>query len=331
MQTLVGPLYTWVLIIKDSVVSFKIQALILISLQPPSVHEPVWYSRYILAPVVFLLIRSLFLTVKSSWSCKHFHISLYAIDNWLDFFQVSTPPNPNVGPETRGPAPQDGAPYPQSQPPPDQQAYPPPPGGAYPPYVPYAPYPSAYGYQGYPTPGAQGYPGQFPPTNSQFPPSLGQFPGQYGAYPPPTGTPPTGGYPTGAPTPGQYPSNGQYILPIGQQGIPGQYPGFSPAGNYPLPEVPIPQPTPLGGAPAAHYQPGYYPPPPPSNQPLWYLGTFIPDPRAPPAQHGVQKVPDYDPAPTYHSVIKAISSGNDKQCQSRSSTNEHYLIFIYKI
>ena len=167
-------------------------------------------------------------------------------------------------------------------------------------------------------PGVPSYPGQYPPTN-QYPPSPGQFPGQYGQYPPPTGAPPTGQYPT---PPGQYPPTGQYLPPTGQYFPPtGQYPGFSPTGNYPFPGGPIAQTTSPGAsadAYAPHRQASYYPPPQVANQPLWYLGTLIPDPHAPAAQHGVHKVPDYDPAMTYYSVVKAINSGHDSQCQSKS-------------
>jgi hypothetical protein len=252
----------------------------------------------------------------------------------LDSFQISAP-TPSIASETRhSPAPQGGAPHlhhslSHPHPPPGQQPYP-----QYSPYAPpqgYPPY--AYGLQGYP-----GVPGQYPPTNSQFPPSPAQFPGQY-EYPLPTGTPPTGQYPPGASTPGQYfqPTgqlpNGQYLPPLGQPptgqygpppGPPpgqlptgpylsftGQYPGVPPSGNY---GIPIPQGA-DGFAPP--YQAGYYPPPV-ANQPSWYLGTLIPDPHAPAAQHGVHKVPDYDPGLTYNSVVKAINGGHDLQCQSKS-------------
>ena len=114
-------------------------------------------------------------------------------------------------------------------------------------------------------------------------------------------------YPTGPPMAGP---TGGYLSPTGQ------YPGFPPTGNFPLTGVPIAQPIPQG---AAQYQPVYYPAPPVANQPSWYLGTLIPDPHAPPAQHGAQKVPDYDPALTYYSLVKALNSGNDHQCQSKSS------------
>lgn len=62
----------------------------------------------------------------------------------------------------------------------------------------------------------------------------------------------------------------------------------------------------------SYYQPGYYPAPPVSNQPS-YLGSPIPDPHAPAAHHGVQKVPGYDPALTYDAIVKVIHSGHDAQ------------------
>lgn len=65
------------------------------------------------------------------------------------------------------------------------------------------------------------------------------------------------------------------------------------------------------------YQPGYYPASSVPNQPLWYLGTPIPDPHAPAAPHGIEKVPGYDPAVTYNVVVKAVHSSNHTQCQSK--------------
>lgn len=89
------------------------------------------------------------------------------------------------------------------------------------------------------------------------------------------------------------------------------------------------------GAQSSYYQPGYYSAPPVANQPAWYLGTPIPNPHAPAAYHGVQKVPGYDPALTYNTVVKAINSGHDAQCQSKNlllwdyvSTDGCFLLFF---
>ena len=120
--------------------------------------------------------------------------------------------------------------------------------------------------------------------------------------------------------------SGGYLSPTGQ------YPGFPPTGNFPLTGVPIAQPNlPGSDAFAALYQPAYFPPPPVTNQPLWYLGTPIPDPHAPAAHYGAHKVPDYDPALTYHSVVKAINSGHESQCQSISSIFKIFLVHMYLI
>jgi len=52
--------------------------------------------------------------------------------------------------------------------------------------------------------------------------------------------------------------------------------------------------------------PYYAPMPHHPQDPLFYLGTAIPDPAAPPAAHGVQKVPGYDPASDYNQIARAI-------------------------
>lgn len=210
-----------------------------------------------------------------------------------------------------------GAPNPSGAPP---QAYSgPPPGGS----SPYAPqgYPQAY-------PGAYGYPGYPPPPGSQYPPPPGQYPPPPGQYQPPPGQyqpPPPGYYPsaTGVPPAGQYPPS---------TGLPpvGQFPVAPPAGQHPpppgAPTAPYQIPGAVPGFPGAGaiasqspYQAGYFPPPPVARQPLWYLGTAIPDPYAPPAPHGVQKVPGYDPTLTLGSVVKAINSSNEAQCQPITS------------
>lgn len=53
----------------------------------------------------------------------------------------------------------------------------------------------------------------------------------------------------------------------------------------------------------------YFPPPMPMvhAEPLWYLGTPIVDPHAPPAPHGVVKVSGYDPAVDYEKIQKATA------------------------
>ncbi|KAF8799887.1 Annexin [Phlegmacium glaucopus] len=185
-------------------------------------------------------------------------------------------------------------------------------------------------------PKAQQPPSQYPPPPGQYPPPPGQYPPPPGQYPPP----PPGQYPP--PPPGQYPPPpGQYPPPPGP---PGQHPPSSATGQYPSPsgvppagQYPTPPPTgappgqyapPTGAPPTGHavpsfagagaiasqssYQPGYLPPPV-ANRPLWYLGTAIPDPQAPPAPHGVQKVPGYDPAATFELVVKAINTVSDTQ------------------
>ena len=50
-------------------------------------------------------------------------------------------------------------------------------------------------------------------------------------------------------------------------------------------------------------------------EPLWYLGTPIVDPHAPPAPHGVVKVPGYDPAVDYEKIQKATGSGRGDEAK----------------
>lgn len=126
-----------------------------------------------------------------------------------------------------------------------------------------------------------------------------------GYYPPPTGVPPAGQYPG---PPGQYPP------PNGNP--PSEAPGTPPAGGRYSPPASVyqmPSSASIYSVAQSSYQPGYYPAPPGENQ--WYLGTAIPDPHTPPAPHGVQKVPGYDPALTFNVVVEAINSSNDAQCQ----------------
>jgi annexin A7/11 len=62
----------------------------------------------------------------------------------------------------------------------------------------------------------------------------------------------------------------------------------------------------------------YFPPPPMPMvhaEPLWYLGTPIVDPHAPPAPHGIVKVPGYDPAVDYEKIQKATAGrGDEAKC-----------------
>ena len=62
----------------------------------------------------------------------------------------------------------------------------------------------------------------------------------------------------------------------------------------------------------------YFPPPPMPMvhvEPLWYLGTPIVDPHAPPAPHGVIKVQGYDPAADYEKIQKATGSGRGDEAK----------------
>ncbi|KAF9462254.1 hypothetical protein BDZ94DRAFT_1367942 [Collybia nuda] len=134
-----------------------------------------------------------------------------------------------------------------------------------------------------------------PPVNAS------SYPG-YGPPPPIPPNHPTAGYQGG-----YAPPQGGYTAP------PGQYPGsYAPPHGPPAGQSPYP-PTPLYDAPQTYpdYPPapqfqgppqGYYPPP---QAPLWYLGSPIPDPFAPPAQYGVQKVPGYDPISDCEAIRKA--------------------------
>ena len=62
-----------------------------------------------------------------------------------------------------------------------------------------------------------------------------------------------------------------------------------------------------------------------SNQPghslstLWYLGIAIPDPYAPAAHYGAQKVPGYNPALAYETLVNAIDKLDYPRGQSKSS------------
>lgn len=46
-----------------------------------------------------------------------------------------------------------------------------------------------------------------------------------------------------------------------------------------------------------------------AQDPLFYLGTAIPDPHAPVAAHGVQKLPGYDPTTDFNAVMRATRGG----------------------
>ena len=83
--------------------------------------------------------------------------------------------------------------------------------------------------------------------------------------------------------------------------------------------VPVPhQPIIPGVNPIVPLGPG---PPyaPPGQDPLFFLGTVIPDPRAHPASLGVQKVPGYDPAHHYNNLTAALGNanvpGNEAKCE----------------
>ncbi|KAF8174952.1 hypothetical protein BJ912DRAFT_989350 [Pholiota molesta] len=66
--------------------------------------------------------------------------------------------------------------------------------------------------------------------------------------------------------------------------MPGFPPSAAPYGAYPPHQAPVP----------VHHQ-----------DPLVYLGAAIPDPAAPPAPHGIQKVPGYDPSHDYNEILRA--------------------------
>ncbi|GLB39533.1 putative annexin repeats [Lyophyllum shimeji] len=131
--------------------------------------------------------------------------------------------------------------------------------------------------------------GSFPPPQHydqhQYYPPAGPPPGHAQGYPPPPGPPPSHGqapyYPSpAAPPPGhsQYPPG-----PHQQQYAPQNYSPYPP---LPPPGAPgIPQP--------------YYTAQP---DPLWYLGTPIPDPFAPPGHH---VVPGYDATADAEAIRKA--------------------------
>ncbi|KAF8167211.1 hypothetical protein B0H34DRAFT_680827 [Crassisporium funariophilum] len=219
-------------------------------------------------------------------------------------------------------------------------AYPPPAGAPPPGQAPYG-YPPPGGY--YPPPA--GYPGQpqyYPPPGAYYPP-----PGQY-PYPPP------GGYPGYGAPPGQYPPPGQYAPPPGPPPGhvpatgPPQTPTSAPPGHYPPPTGPPPAagaskdpyaygssyamphvapPFPVGAS--SHPPPlgSYHPPPVTQNrEPLWYLGTGIPDFLAPAAPVGLQKVQGYDPATTYAAIMKATFNDlvNEKQLTAALITLDAY-------
>ncbi|KIM35597.1 hypothetical protein M413DRAFT_449644 [Hebeloma cylindrosporum] len=241
-------------------------------------------------------------------------------------------------------------PYPYPYPPPggygappgQQGYYPPPPGQYYPP-------PQAYAYPGYYPPPGQ-YPTPAAPYGQYPPPAAGQYlppscappgspgaqaaqaasgaPGSYpqptgspapsqGQYPPPAGAPPQGQYPppAGAPPQGQYSPAPAPAAGPAQPPTTGQYP---PGGGYAPQYPPYGMPT---AVPAPHQPiiPGVNPivplgpgPPyaPPGQDPLFFLGTVIPDPRALPAPLGVQKVPGYDPAHDYNHLTGALGNAN---------------------
>ena len=110
--------------------------------------------------------------------------------------------------------------------------------------------------------------------------------------------------PTGPPPAGQYtpPTNTPYGAPQPPFGGPYAMPGY---------------PAPPGGPMAQGY------PAPMHQDPLIYLGTAIPDPAAPPAPLGVQKLPGYDPAHDYTAIIRATAhdSVNESQRQSLSPSS----------
>ncbi|KAJ3571545.1 hypothetical protein NP233_g3688 [Leucocoprinus birnbaumii] len=99
-----------------------------------------------------------------------------------------------------------------------------------------------------------------------------------------------------------------------------QSPGgfISPSGSAPAgsPQVQIPGAAPIfpaAGGPSfpnanaqSGYQPAYYPQPPTA---ITYLGAAVPNPEAPPATHGVQKVAGYDPQQDYEIIKRAKKSG----------------------
>ncbi|KAF5373475.1 hypothetical protein D9615_009466 [Tricholomella constricta] len=135
---------------------------------------------------------------------------------------------------------------------------------------------------GYGPPPIAGQPQYAPPQGygqPQYYPPAGPPPGQY--YPPPPGAPPGHGQPS------QY-----YPAPPGAPPSHSPYPAGPPQQSYPPPQ---------------NYS--AYPPPPGAHQPhygpqdsLWYLGTPIPDPFAPPGRH---MVPGYDATADVEAIRKA--------------------------
>ncbi|KAF9478913.1 Annexin [Pholiota conissans] len=209
--------------------------------------------------------------------------------------------------------------------------------GQYPyPYGAYAPPQGAPGYyppppapgQYYPAPGQYPYPGYYPPPG-QYPPPPGQYPPPPGQYTPPAG-PASGAQatPTGsaaAATPGATPAaagaQAQYTPPAGAPPA-GQYPP-PPGAPYGIPQQPYGSPYAMPGFPPGGAPYGAYPPPPaPMHHadPLVYLGTAIPDPSAPPAPQGVQKVPGYDPSHDYIEILQATSGDIANETKRQSSS-----------